>query len=109
MSKITNKSVQAFYNNVNSAIDNTIVNDKGMFLFSNHIAKRVRYGVVAINFCGYPTRTTAARLNALVSLLTNDRISVGIKNGSPELRYRDGLKISIPCKEWVNIATIESP
>lgn len=109
MAKITDKSVQAFADNITSAIDNTIVNDTGMFLFGNHIAKRVRYGVVAINFCGYPTRTTADRLNALVNKLTNGRIKVGISKGAPELRYRDGLKISIPCKEWVNIATIESP
>lgn len=109
MSKITDKSVKAFTNNAISSIDNTIVNDEGMFLFGNHIAKRVRYGVVAINFCGYPTRTTADRLNALVNKLTNGRIKVCISKGVPELRYRDGLKISIPCKEWVNIATIESP
>lgn len=109
MSKITDLSVRAFANNGISSIDNTIVNDEGMFLFGNHIAKRVSYGVIAINFCGYPTRTTADRLNALVNKLTNGRIKVGISKGVPELRYRDGLKISIPCKEWVNIATIDSP
>lgn len=108
MSKITDLSVRAFSNNGISSIDNTIVNDEGMFLFGNHIAKRVSYGVIAINFCGYPTRATADRLNALVNKLTNGRIRVGISKGAPELRYRDGLKISIPCKEWVNIATIDS-
>lgn len=109
MSKITDLSVRAFANNGISSIDNTIVNDEGMFLFGNHIAKRVSYGVIAINFCGYPTRTTADRLNALVSKLTNGRIKVGISKGAPELRYKDGLKLAIPCKEWVNIATLESP
>lgn len=108
MSKITDKSVQAFANNTISSIDNTIVNDEGMFLFGNHIARRISYGVIAINFCGYPTRTTADRLNALVNKLTNGRIKVGISKGAPELRYKDGSKKTIPCDEWVIIGTIES-
>lgn len=37
-----------------------------------------------INLCGYPTRTTCARLNAL------DGVSVNIKNGIP---YLNGKKI----------------
>ena len=107
MSKIANKSAQAFYNYRNSAIDNTIVNLEGMFLSGNHIAKRVKHGgVVAINFCGYPTKATAARLNALLSLLSDGKIKVGIKKGEPFLRYRDGIVVPLPSKGWVNIATL---
>ena len=106
MSKITLKSAQAFANNVESAIDNTTVSREGMFLFGNHIAKREGYGVIAINFCGYPTRTTSDRINGILSELTNGKIKVGIKNGRPELRYRTGEKVTIADDEWVYIDTL---
>ena len=45
-----------------------------------------------INLCGYPTRTTCARLNAL------DGVSIKIKNGIP---YLNGKKIE--SEGWFNL------
>ena len=106
MRKITRLSAQAFANNGISSIDNTIVNNEGVFLFGNHIAKRVSYGVIAVNFCGYPTRTTCDRLGAIVNLLSIGRLNIGTKKGLIELRHSNGKIELLDPKGWQTINTL---
>lgn len=68
MRLITQKSVQAFRNNVNFSQSNTKVeivgNETRLYLFDNLIAKRNENGLFVTN-AGWKTTTTKERLNGL--------------------------------------------
>lgn len=78
MRLITQKSVQAFRNNVNFSQSNTKVeivgNETRLYLFDNLIAKRNENGLFVTN-AGWKSRTTKERLNGLPN------VSIHQKNG----------------------------
>lgn len=78
MRLITQKSVQAFRNNVNFSQSNTKVeivgNETRLYLFDNLIAKRNENGLFVTN-AGWKSNTTKERLNGLPN------VSIHQKNG----------------------------
>lgn len=92
MAKIDDKVAQAFCSGLNVKTANTTVQDGTVLLWGNKIAHLACKGsrCIVINHCGYVTRTTMQRLNAIVSRYTDNRVHVGIKNGCAEVRYSDG-------------------
>ena len=94
MAKIDDKVAQAFCNWRYVKTANTTVQGGTVRLWGSKIARHAvrEYGAdcVIINHCGYVTRTTMNRLNAIVRLYTGNRVHVGIKSGCAEVRYADG-------------------
>lgn len=92
MAKIDEAVAQAFCSGLNVKTANTTVQDGVVRLWGHKIAYSACRGsrCVVINHCGYVTRTTMQRLNAIVSRYTDNRVHVGIKNGCAEVRYSDG-------------------
>ena len=106
MRKITQQTVNAFFSNSNMSLGNMLVNNGNVYLHGNLIAKKLDNTVIAINFCGWATNTTADRLNAIVSEATNGKIKVGIKQGEPELRHANGYNQTIDSSEWLEIESL---
>lgn len=106
MSIITKKTAQAFITNANLSQANTVVNNGSVFLHGNLIARKLTSTKIEISFCGWVTRTTADRINAIVMAATGDKVSVGIKQGKPELRHSNGYNQKIDDTDFVSIDTL---
>lgn len=65
MRQITKDAVNAFVNRQNFKRSNTVVRDRGYYLFDNKIAWYDNGGKLWITNCGYKTTTTKERLNGL--------------------------------------------
>jgi len=81
MRKITAVAKYALLNNEELKMDNTTVSNGAMFLFGNRIAK-IEDGVLWITNCGYTTRTTKERLNALPGVSIQQKAGVWYLNGA---------------------------
>ena len=88
MAKIDNDVANALIQGVNKSFGNTVVRDGAVYLFDNKIAWLDGQSLY-ITHCGWVTRTTMTRLNAILTQYM-PRVSVGIRKGSAELRFNDG-------------------
>ena len=73
MRKITREALQAFTNGYGMKKANMEVNDNGMYLHGNLIAK-FENGKLMISNCGWWSNTTKERLNAILSYYSYGRI-----------------------------------
>ena len=115
MRKVEQAMVAAIQRRESRAIGNTMVTVEGnavkVYLHGNLIAdlQMTPAGWVgAVTFAGWPTRTTASRINAVLSGI-GSTVGVGLKGGKPEVRllYRTDKTRTMPCKnqEWLTVGT----
>lgn len=76
---INDKSVSAFFRGEPFRLDNTKIEGDTMYLHGNAIARKNK-GVIEISAAGWPTRTTQARLNAILKAM-----------GAPALKQKNGV------------------
>ena len=103
MRKITQQTVNALFTNGNMVNNNTVVSGGCVYLHGNLIARIIDGNKLQVSFCGWVTKTTKDRVNAILSYATNGAIEVGIKKGLPELRHDDGDKEIIDSCDWYTI------
>lgn len=104
MRKITKSMLDAFLAKKNTELSNTAVYNGSIYLHGNEIVKTIDDKTIAISFRGWITPTTANRLNAIVSAVTDGDIGVGINRGLPELRYSNGDKQVIDSVDYTLIS-----
>lgn len=80
MAKIDNAVALALANNVTKNFGNTEVRDRAVFLFGNKIAWVSTEGLLCVTHCGWVTRTTMTRLNAILYAFGTG-VTVSIKGG----------------------------
>ena len=104
MRKVTEQTVQAFFNGTKKTVGNTTVTvvdgETAMALHGNIIAIRSAEGVVKINNKGYDTPTTKERLNCILSRCNNSYIQ---QKNFAWLYTVDGKTSDFPYAEWVTI------
>ena len=103
MRKIDQQTANAFLSNGKISLGNTVVSNGVMILHGNDIARYVNDSHIKINFCGYPTNVTKARINAIVRQFSDDKYSVSMKNGELYLNCAYKPSIVIADSGWVNI------
>ena len=103
MRKIDQQTANAFLSRGDMSAGNTVVKDDAVYLHGNMIAKYINEQLIEINFCGYPTNVTKARINAIIRRFTNDRYSVSIKQGKLYLNCDYKPSIVINDDEWIDI------
>ena len=97
MRQITSEMLKCFHNGDTMSKSNTDVKDAKVFLFGHMIIKRENCNVY-VNFCGYPTNTTAERINELCDDIKSDlRFYVSPKNHTVE----DQTGKSHPVNDWI--------
>ena len=103
MREIDQQTANAFLTNGKMSLGNTVVSKGLVTLHGNDIARYVNDSHIKINFCGYPTNVTKARINAIVRQFSNDRYSVSVKQGKLMLNCAYKPSIVIADNGWVNI------
>ena len=103
MRKIDQQTANAFLSNGKMSVGNTVVSNGLVTLHGNDIARYINDSHIKINFCGYPTNVTKARINAIVRQFSNDRYNVSMKNGELYLNCEYKPSIVIADDGWVNI------
>ena len=115
MRKVEKQMVAAIQQRYACDLGNTVVSAEGnavkVYLHGNLIADLQETPAGwsgAVTFAGWPTRTTASRINAVLSGIGSTN-GVGLKGGKPEVRlfYRTGKTRTMPCKdqEWLTVGT----
>ena len=115
MRKVEEQMVAAIQQRESRSMGNTMVSAEGnavkVYLHGNLIAdlQETPAGWAgAVTFAGWPTRTTASRINAVLSGI-GSTIGVGLNKGEPEARlpYRTGKIRTMPCtdQEWLTVGT----
>jgi len=69
--KIEKQVITRFINRESSKGGNTTTDGNKLLLFGNEIAMWNYEGLLFINHCGYETKTTQSRLNALLNLVNS--------------------------------------
>lgn len=103
MRKIDQQTANAFLSNGKMSAGNTVVSNGVVTLHGNDIARYVNGSHIKINFCGYPTNVTKARINAIVRQFSNDRYIVSIEQGKIYLSCEYKPSIVINDNEWIDI------
>lgn len=103
MRKIDQQTLNAFLSNGKMSNNNTVVSHGLVTLHGNDIARYINDGHIKINFCGYYTQTTKARLNAIVREFTGDRYNISFKKGDIYLNCAYKPSVIIPTNGWVDI------
>ena len=103
MREIDQQTANAFLSNGKMSVGNTVVSDGIVTLHGNDIARYINDSHIKINFCGYLTNVTKARINAIVRQFSNNRYSVSTKNGELYLNCAYKPSIVIADNEWINI------
>ena len=103
MREIDQQTANAFLNNGKMSLGNTVVSNGLVTLHGNDIARYINDSHIKINFCGYPTNVTKARINAIVRRFSDDRYSVSIKQGKLYLNCAYKLSVVIADNEWADI------
>ena len=103
MRKIDQQTASAFLSNGKISSGNTVVSDGLVTLHGNDIARYINDSHIKINFCGYPTNVTKARINAIVRQFSNDRYSVSTKKGELYLNCAYKPSVVIADNEWLDI------
>lgn len=103
MREIDQQTANAFLSNGKISLSNTVVSNGVMSLHGNDIARYVNDSHIKINFCGYPTNVTKARINAIVRQFSDDRYSVSIKQGKLMLNCAYKPSVVIADNEWIDI------
>ena len=106
MRKIDQQTANAFLSNGKMSEGNTVVSKGLVTLHGNDIARYINDSHIKINFCGYPTNVTKARINAIVRQFSNDRYSVSIKQGKiMQIMLNCAYKPSVVINDdgWVDI------
>ena len=103
MREIDQQTANAFLTNGKISSGNTVVSNGVMTLHGNDIARYVNDSRIKINFCGYPTNVTKARINAIVRQFSGDRYSISMKNGELYLNCAYKPSVVIDDNEWVDI------
>lgn len=103
MREIDQQTANAFLSNGKMSLGNTVVSNGLVTLHGNDIARYVNDSHIKINFCGYPTNVTKARINAIVRQFSNDRYSVSTKQGKLYLNCAYKPSVVIANNEWINI------
>ena len=115
MRKVEQAMVAAIQQRYACGLGNTVVTVEGnatkVYLHGNLIAdlQMTPAGWVgAVTFAGWPTRTTASRINAVLSGI-GSTVGVGLSKGEPEARlpYRTGKIRTVPytAQEWLTVGT----
>ena len=105
MRKIDQQAANAFLSNGKMSVGNTVVSNGLVTLHGNDIARYINDSHIKINFCGYPTNVTKARINADVRQFSNDRYSVNTKKGKLYLNCAYKPSIVIADNEWIDIVS----
>ena len=103
MREIDKQTANAFLSNGKMSVGNTVVSNDLVTLHGNDIARYINDSHIKINFCGYPTNVTKARINAIVRQFSNDRYSVSMKKGEIYLNCAYKASIVIADNEWIDI------
>ena len=103
MREIDQQTANAFLNNGKMSEGNTVVSNGVVTLHGNDIARYINDSLIKINFCGYPTNVTKARINAIVRQFSNDRYSVSMKNGEIYLNCAYKPSVVINDSDWIDI------
>lgn len=103
MRKIDQQTVNAFLSNGKMTNNNTVVSHGLVTLHGNDIARYINDKRIKINFCGYYTQTTKARLNAIVRQFTDNNYNLSFKKGDIYLNCMYKPSVIIPTDGWVDI------
>ena len=103
MRKITQQTVKALFSDDNMTNNNTVVSNGRVYLHANLIARIIDGNKLQVSFCGWVTKTTRDRIDAILSYATNGAIGVGIKKGKPEIRHANGDKEIIDSCDWYTV------
>ena len=103
MRKIDQQTANAFLTNGKMSLGNTAVSNGVVTLHGNDIARYVNDSRIKINFCGYPTNVTKARINTIVRQFSGDRYSISIKQGKLMLNCAYKTSVVINDNEWIDI------
>ena len=103
MRKIDQQTSNAFLSDGKMSTGNTVVSNGLVTLHGNDIARYINDSHIKINFCGYPTNVTKARINAIIRQFSNDRYSVSIKQGKLMLNCAYKPSVVINDNEWIDI------
>lgn len=103
MRKIDQQTANAFLANGRMSNGNTVVNSGVVTLHGSDIARYINDSHIKINFAGYPTNVTKARINAIVRQFSQDRYTVSIKKGELYLNCVHKPSKVIPIDGWVDI------
>ena len=98
MREIDQQTANAFLNNGKMSLGNTVVSSGLVTLHGNDIARYINDSHIKINFCGYPTNVTKARINAIVRQFSNDRYNVRLafnKNSGNVFLVNDDCQIAM--------------
>ena len=105
MREIDQQTANAFLSNGKMSEGNTVVSSGLVTLHGNDIARYINDSHIKINFCGYPTNVTKARINAIVRQFSNDRYNVSIKQGKLMLNCAYKPSVVINDNEWIDIVS----
>lgn len=103
MSKIDQNTAHTFLNSGKMNAGNTVVSNGLVTLHGSDIARYINDSHIKINFAGYPTNVTKARINAILRQFTGDRYTVSIKKGDIVLNCLYKPSVIIPSNEWIDI------
>ena len=103
MRKIDQQTANAFLSNGKMSSGITVVSNGLVTLHGSDIARYINDSHIKINFAGYPTNVTKARINAIVRQFSNDRYTVSIKQGELYLNCAHKPSIVIADNEWTDI------
>ena len=103
MREIDQQTANAFLSNGKMSLGNTVVSNGLVTLHGNDIAHYVNDSHIKINFCGYPTNVTKARINTIVRQFSDDRYSISMKKGKLYLNCAYKPSVVINNNEWVDI------
>ena len=103
MREIDQQAANAFLTNGKMSLGNTVVSSGLVTLHGNDIARYINDSHIKINFCGYLTNVTKARINAIVRQFSGDRYSISIKQGKLMLNCAYKPSVVINDNEWIDI------
>ena len=86
MAKIDNNVALAFANSIDKTFGNTVVKDRAVYLHGNKIAWVSSEGLLNVTHCGWVTRTTMVRLNAILHAFGTG-VTVSIKAGAAKYTF----------------------
>ena len=103
MREIDQQTANAFLTNGKMSLGTTVVSNGVVTLHGNDIARSVNDSLIKINFCGYPTNVTKARINAIVRQFSGDRYNISVKKGKLYLNCAYKPSVVIAENEWIDI------
>lgn len=115
MRKVEKQMVAAIQQRYARGLGNTMVSAEGnavkVYLHGNLVADLQETPAGwsgAVTFAGWPTRTTASRINAVLEGI-GSTVRVGLNKGEPEARlpYRTGKIRTVPytAQEWMTVGS----